>query len=409
MKLLSSNINYPKSLNIFYNTNYTLFPLLYNIIINTSGGLIEQEDSDDNNFPFYLNTSNKLTIFFLFHKDFIKLDLLFKYIETYFLEALKSYCIDVCKEFYKVYFKRENDNINNFSLEELINEQNYFKNIENKAKYKFFFLSKSEIKLRIEKFTNKTLENIKIIEYENLYDLNFKLLNIPLIHKDSFSNLGLIIIDSANIHENILINITDEKSILNPLYYRNRKPNKNSNMKKNQKSNNRGKKTACDSKIFMHIYQMLYFHQKQLGFSLVNLIWDYDRISFLNQINYNRLRNRMNFEQFEKNNSLNANFDYITNFNYLLYKLPKKPLIGIQLIPIESLISQTECCGVFGIAFMSDKNKMSFTVFKFKKDLVIFPIKNSNYEIIDKNANNKKNNYSFNNTNMDESIINESF
>jgi len=391
--MISKNDNDPKSFNIFYSAFYTLYPVVYNMLINNSGALLEEEDSDENYFFRYLETKNKISLIYLFRKNLIRYDLLVQYIKTYYYEAWKKYCRDVCRAL----SKDQNiiSKLENYTLDDFLKQQKMYFTPENKKKFKFFFLQVNQLEIRMEKFKQKTLKNIKVIEYDSLCELNLKLLKIPIIYKESSSNLGLVIIDSSNMLENLSINLTDEKSIVFPINISNRKSlTSNANNINNAKNINdstylKAKKSGY-SRLFLQIYQFLYFYQKNLGFNLLNLIWDYERQSFFNQINYYRKKNNQNFIDLENQNNLNAKFHYFTNSECLVYKIPIKPLIGIQLIPTESLYSSDRGSGLFGVAYMNDTKSLAISVFRIEKDCNLVNIQEFSEKLIIKKINNKK-------------------
>jgi len=240
-------------------------------------------------------------------------------------------------------------------MEEIFMQQKFFLNEKNKKQFKFFFLNELELKIRLDNFTQKTLKNIKIIEYDTLHELNLRLLSIPIIFKESFSNLGMVIIDSPNMLEcDDAVKITDEKSIYNSNFLKN----------DNQKKNKPGKA----SEILTNIYFIIHSYQKDLGFNLINLILDYERESLCVKINYNRIKYDKNFHIFEANNNLNVKFRYVNKYEYILYKIPNKPLIGMQFIPVELLMSSDEESGIFAIAFMEECMKMTVNIYNLKKN-----------------------------------------
>jgi len=235
------------------------------------------------------------------------------------------------------------------------------------------------------------------VEYDTLHDLNIKLLNIPIIFKENYSSLGMVILDSVNMLENFFINITEEKSIIFSYNNKNRKSlssNSNNNNPTNNLTNAKNfnnppthnkKKIGSASEIFSHIYQVIYFYQKNLGFNLINLIWDYERGSLFNQINYNRTKYNNNFRDFEVNNNLNIRFHYLNISEYIVYKVPIKPLIGIQLIPVECLHSSDEGSGIFAIVYMEEITKMKVNVFRVNKNCSIDHLQEFTENVIKKN------------------------
>lgn len=390
------------ALNIFYSANYTIYPLIYNSIITNSGAFLEPEDTDETKFhKRFLNSHNKICVIYLFHKSLISFNLLIEYIHRNYTEAWINYC----KAVIRALTNQSNKQIDpeRLTFEEIFTLQTKFFNQENKKKYKFFFLNKSEFQNRLDIFTEKTLKNVKVIEFDTLHELNLKLLKIPIIFTESFSNLGMVIIDSANTLENFYINISDEKSIVCSIKDKIRN-SIDSNGENNPKYNNMNlndpkilnykdnkKKPGSASDILTHIYRLLYFYQTSLGFNLMNLIYDYERGSFYNQLNYNRIKYGKNFADFEINNSLNAKFHYLNNSEYIVYKIPNKPMIGIHLLPVESLHTFDEGSGIFAIAHMEGPMKMKVNVFRINKYCKIDHLQEISENIYVKIAKNQKN------------------
>jgi hypothetical protein len=249
------------TLELFYIKNYTITPILYELILNMSspydiGGL---------NLPF----SNQRTLIFDYTKIFNK--------EIFHDE----YLIPFYENTVRPLLESEYDGI----INEPDIDEDYKNFVENSKNFWF------------QEFSEKLFKNIFIISYSSLLELLIRVQNIPNLTK-SIKEISLIIIDSPNLLLNQAVKLEHEdefKDEGNNSHLNNVNKKINVNFKKKRKSY-----LKEDQTIYEVINTVLNNLQKEFNFNLIYTFYDFDRVENLNYIKYKMNDQNFSFDNYNK-------------------------------------------------------------------------------------------------------------
>lgn len=243
------------TLELFYIKNYTITPLLYDLILSMSspydiGGLT---------LPF----SNQQTLIFdytkIFNKEIFEEEYLVPFYENTLRQLLES------------------------EYEAIINDP------EVDDDYKMFVMNSKNF--WYEEFSEKLFKNIFVISYSSLLELLIKVQNIPNLFKQ-IKEISLIIIDSPNLLLNQAVKLEHEDELKDENNY-NKKTNVN--FKKKRKSHFKE-----DQTVYEVINTVLNNLKKEFNFNLIFTFYDFDRTETLNYIKYKMNDQNFNFDNYNK-------------------------------------------------------------------------------------------------------------
>lgn len=358
-----------KNLNIFFTSYYTIYPLVYNAIITNSGCAADKE-ADPIFFKNYLEVNNCITLIYQFQKQFIDVLEISNYIRKYYLEKWKSYAIDVGVTLED----KSHSQLGSDLMQEIRDAQRRLYKRENFQAYRYFFLTEEELNQQIEIFLSNTLRNIKVINFESLSELKILLMDIPITYKDSYSNLGLVVFDAFNIINNLTISKYDDKSILsNDLD--DTKAMINMKKRLNKTIGNANQETIEESIDFYHdICFMINNFRDKLDLNIIQIIYDYEKIKFYNQINYLTGKYNKKLSELDSFDEIKGVYIKITGSIYMIYRYPySKTINGLEVVGSESQFSG-EKNNYFAIIYMSDLKEYTFSLFRLEENCSITPI-----------------------------------